>query len=298
MTITAHNIVEGLGGRWNHRSAQCKCPAHDDRSPSLSVSESRDGQPLVYCHAGCTQADVINALRSRRLWDGEGFKDRSHPEGFARQHDGLREKQQRERQNYARAIWERADPIKGTLAAEYLKSRKINLPTWPDALGYVPRLEHKPSGKSFPALIGALTGNNGKVVAIQRTWLAIDGSGKAPIDSPKMTLGPMGSAAVRMGKPDTILGLAEGVETALSARQIYQIPVWATLSANRLSRIELPSVVESLVIFADHGKVGMQAAMEATDTYERRGLAVDVMPPRVHFGEDVSDFNDAVRAGA
>ena len=56
-------IVRKLGGRWNVQQANgmCRCPAHDDHTPSLSVSE-RDGRVLVYCHAGCPQDDVLDAL--------------------------------------------------------------------------------------------------------------------------------------------------------------------------------------------------------------------------------------------
>jgi hypothetical protein len=35
-----------------------RCPAHRDRTPSLSVSEGRRGQLLLYCHAGCSHAEV------------------------------------------------------------------------------------------------------------------------------------------------------------------------------------------------------------------------------------------------
>lgn len=45
-----------------------KCPSHDDHKPSLSISEGQDGSVLVYCHAGCTQTQVINALKTRGLW--------------------------------------------------------------------------------------------------------------------------------------------------------------------------------------------------------------------------------------
>jgi hypothetical protein len=40
----------------------CRCPAHEDRSPSLSVSEGIDGRVLIYCHAGCEAARVIRVL--------------------------------------------------------------------------------------------------------------------------------------------------------------------------------------------------------------------------------------------
>lgn len=39
-----------------------RCPAHDDRSPSLSIKELPDGRVLVHCHAGCGALDVIAAV--------------------------------------------------------------------------------------------------------------------------------------------------------------------------------------------------------------------------------------------
>ena len=52
----------------------CKCPAHDDREPSLSLGENAKGALLVTCHAGCSQPAVIDALKSRGLWRSAGRK--------------------------------------------------------------------------------------------------------------------------------------------------------------------------------------------------------------------------------
>ena len=43
------------------------CPAHDDKTPSLSVQDT-SGKVLVHCHAGCTQEEVIGVLRDMGLW--------------------------------------------------------------------------------------------------------------------------------------------------------------------------------------------------------------------------------------
>lgn len=53
-------------GRW-----MCKCPAHEDRGPSLSIREMEDGRVLIYCFAGCGSADVLAAigLRMSDLFD-------------------------------------------------------------------------------------------------------------------------------------------------------------------------------------------------------------------------------------
>ena len=51
------------GGGW-----MCHCPAHDDKEPSLSVDLGDNRSPVVKCWAGCSQQDVIAALRIRGLW--------------------------------------------------------------------------------------------------------------------------------------------------------------------------------------------------------------------------------------
>lgn len=63
MIITANYIVSQLDGR----NGMCRCPAHDDKKPSLSVSDLH-GVLLVKCHAGCSQESVISALKARKLW--------------------------------------------------------------------------------------------------------------------------------------------------------------------------------------------------------------------------------------
>jgi predicted P-loop ATPase len=63
--LNAQDIVKALGGRWKGNSGIAKCPAHDDKNPSLSVSEGEDGLTLWHCHAGCSQEDVRRALEER-----------------------------------------------------------------------------------------------------------------------------------------------------------------------------------------------------------------------------------------
>ena len=60
------DLVHVLGGRMHGIRGRCRCPAHDDTTPSLSVTD-RDGHVSVYCHAGCSQADVLAALATRGL---------------------------------------------------------------------------------------------------------------------------------------------------------------------------------------------------------------------------------------
>jgi hypothetical protein len=71
-----NDIVRSLHGRRVGASWMVRCPAHDDRNPSLAVRES-GGNVLVHCHAGCDQRDVIQALRNLGLWPEA--VDRSYP---------------------------------------------------------------------------------------------------------------------------------------------------------------------------------------------------------------------------
>lgn len=61
--MSADNLLSRLervkctgAGRW-----QARCPAHDDRGPSLSIRELDDGRVLVHCFAGCEVHSVLSA---------------------------------------------------------------------------------------------------------------------------------------------------------------------------------------------------------------------------------------------
>lgn len=63
----AAELAEALDARPSGDGWQARCPAHDDRTPSLSIGAGSDGAPLVHCHAGCEQEAVLEALRGRGL---------------------------------------------------------------------------------------------------------------------------------------------------------------------------------------------------------------------------------------
>ncbi len=65
--MTARELVTALGGRWHGSYGTARCPAHDDRDPSLSVRDGVDGEPVVNCFAGCCWRDIKDVLRARGL---------------------------------------------------------------------------------------------------------------------------------------------------------------------------------------------------------------------------------------
>jgi hypothetical protein len=58
-------VAETLGGRRVGTGWMARCPAHSDRTPSLSIRDAEDGKLLLHCHAGCSHMQVIAALDSR-----------------------------------------------------------------------------------------------------------------------------------------------------------------------------------------------------------------------------------------
>lgn len=297
---TAAEIVGHLGGRWNGKRARCRCPVtpHSSDPMPLAVSQTRDGRVLVYCHANCDQRTVIEALKVMGLWgDGEITMDPSYPGYFTTRHDGSDSQEDRKSREYAQSLWDAARDGRGTAVEEYLRARGIKLPV-SQQVRYAPRLKHGPAGQSFRAMIARISDDRG-FCAVQRTFLAIDQARKADVKPNKMTKGPMGRGAVRLRMPADVLGIAEGIETALSASQIYAMPVWATLSANRLGKIDIPETVRFLHIFGDSGEVGQREAFAAADVYEARGLHVEIVFPAAHFkAADKADFNSIITESA
>lgn len=288
---TAIRIVQALGGKKIAGGFTARCPAHEDRSPSLSIKETKEGRVLVHCHAGCPQDAVINALRGLGVWEGQATQQ------FPRQSWHPKRDEEREAYHEALQLWDNAKAASGTVVQDYLKARGIRLPV-SDQLRFSPRIMHHPSKSHFRAMIARISDAQG-FCGVQRTYLNVNEPKKADVKPNKMTKGPMRGGAVRLrDATGEHMGLAEGIETALSAMQLYAIPVWATLSANRLSKIEIPPNIKTLTIFGDSGDVGRQQAFTAQDHYEFKGLHVEVIFPAAHFEGEASDFNDALTARA
>ena len=67
--MDAKELASHLDGKKMGGYYIAKCPAHDDRKHSLSITDSDSGLTLFKCHAGCTQEAVIDALKDKGLWE-------------------------------------------------------------------------------------------------------------------------------------------------------------------------------------------------------------------------------------
>lgn len=276
----ADRVVRQLAGKWHGDYALCRCPAHKDGKASLTVRVG-DRAVLFHCFAGCTPDSIMSALRSGKI-----IAPIDHDPGERRQAKSDFKK-------LALSIWRFADPFAGTLADRYLRSRAI-IPT-----GVTARYDAKcqfgaGEEKAFaPALIVPIEEDSG-VVAIHRTFLNADGTGKADIDEPKRMLGNPGSGAVRWGgiPADGILRLAEGVEDAASVMNLLEpgLFVWPVLGIERYQTISIPESIKRVVIYSQHGREAARAIKRATPHLTANGRQLVVKPPP-HDG----DWNDLLQ---
>jgi hypothetical protein len=282
--MTAETMAKALGGRKVGQGWTARCPAHDDREPSLSIRDA-DGKVLVRCHAGCDQRDVIAALKARGLWGG---KERlSLPKPSRRKVSSPRpDPSQAERSAVALSIWQSTIPADGTPVDAYLALRGLTC-SRPPSLRFHSGLKH-PSGGTWPCMVALVTrGADDKPLAIHRTFLARNGQGKAPVEPAKMMLGPCRNGAVRLGDPRDVLMIGEGIETCLAVMQTTGNPAWAALSTSGLRALDLPDCVRDLIVLADGDDPGEAAARDCALRWMRQGRRVRIArPPRG------LDFND------
>ena len=289
--MTAEAIAKALGGRKAGGGWIARCPAHKDRTPSLSIRDADENKVLVRCHAGCDQEHVIVALRGRGLWGESGPRSspwmaRRKPVEPAPDRDDAR------RTEMALAIFQSATPAPGTPAASYLASRGIHLPP-SGALRFHTGLKH-PSGGFWPAMVALVTnGIDGAPIAVHRTFLAHDGGGKAPVDPQKMMLGPCRGGAIRLADPGDVLMVGEGIETCLAAMQASGHPAWAALSTSGLRSLDLPKDVRDVIVLADGDEAGEAAARACALRWKRQGRRVRIAHPPQGM-----DFNDMLSGRA
>lgn len=287
--MNAETIAKALGGRKAGGGWTAQCPAHDDRTPSLSIRDA-DGTVLVHCHAGCGQERIIGALRARGLWTrgSRSFSRtaRCTPVEHKPNQDDAR------RSAAPLTIWQSAKPARGTPVETYLASRGIDLPA-PDALLFHAGLRH-PSGSIWPAMVALVTrGTDGKPMAVHRTFLARDGNEKAPVEPDKMMLGPCRGGAVRFAEPGDVLMVGEGVETSLAAMLATGKPTWAALSTSGLRSLDLPKGVRDVIVLADGDEAGEGAARDCGLRWKLQGRRARIArPPRG------VDFNDVLMGRA
>lgn len=199
------------------------------------------------------------------------------------------------------ALWKRSKPIDERDAAGLYLTARTGLVIYPPMLRFAADERYVEDGARptwHPVMVAKVEPSDvaaaaGETAAIHRTYL--DGrGGKAEVPQARKMLGTMPTgAAVRLMEHDEVLGIAEGIETALSAALLFRVPVWAALNSSLLQDWNPPANVETVFVFGDNDpKYGGQAAAMALGhrlaVDQRRKLHVNVEIPAV-LGQDWND---------
>jgi putative DNA primase/helicase len=274
-------LVRHLGGHWTGGRGMCRCPAHPDRSPSLSV-RTGDSDLLFKCFAGCDTIDVLRAIsRLGPIPPGGAATGILLPpaadEGWLR--------------SRATDLWDEARAITDTPVERYLLNRAIGhvSPT----LRFHPRTPLGPRRQIVfrPAMLAAVQ-EGARVIAVQRTFLDTVLARRArDLGNPRRMLGRPSRGAVMLADATDVLGLAEGVETALSAMILLGIPVWAALGNERLGQVAIPSRVDHLILLPDNDRPGRRAEVVAQEAHTVPGRTIETIWP----WHGLNDWNDVLR---
>lgn len=265
-------IVQRLGGTWSGQHAMVRCPAHDDRNPSLSIRQGRSSI-LVHCFAGCEGADVMRAIRrvvGRPILDQHPIpapaNDRPAP--FQR-------------------LWDDARPIEGTLAEHYLRDVR-GIRFLPPDVRFHPRcpMGRGRAARFLPALLVGVF-HRERLIAIQRLFL----DPVSAVRTHRMMLGHSrgGTWPARFAGP--AIAVAEGFESACAYRQLTGREASTCFGVRNFARFAPAPGTDSIVLLPDNDAEGQTFARRALAQRRNDGIQVSV----VDCPADYDDWADIIR---
>ncbi|HJQ59412.1 MAG TPA: CHC2 zinc finger domain-containing protein [Vineibacter sp.] len=220
-------------------------------------------------------------------------------------------------------IWSQAQPIQSNAVVDrYLRGRALVPPAdyglgdatinagWPPALRYAPRAWHPYAEGTYPAMVSAITDALGNLLAVHQTFLAIGDRAvvtKASFKErrwAKLTLGRYyadpdagrsSGGAIRLGEPAPSMTGAEGIETTLSAMQIWRRPGLCFVTSGNMPGVELPVGCSFFTYAADKDlkRQGERKAWQAARA-QAFGRRIEVVVPKIAAAK--GDFNDLLQA--
>ena len=247
------------------------CLIHNDKRPSLSITQDANGKVLVHCHAGCAQNDLIDYFRANDAWTPESTVNNAH-----------------DKNSYAKLLWESSLELNGTdIASMYLKNRGLKFTELPKTLRFNPSC-YLNKEKNLPALIAKIQDSSGELIGVQRIYL--DNSGqKANVDTPKKILGSFKSGYVelRADSPGDEIHITEGIETGLAVFLSLKQTTYCAVSASNLSKVRTAKTDKTTHIWADEDKsgTGEREARKAAQEFTAQGIRAIIHLPNAKLSE-------------
>ncbi|WP_446686871.1 DUF7146 domain-containing protein [Pseudochelatococcus lubricantis] len=297
--FSAHDIARALGGEARGNNAVVPGPGHSRKDRSLSVTISASDPDGFVVKSHCNDdwrecRDYVRAALGLTPWrPGQGREDERPRE----RRRPVPSPEPNRNQKRALDIWSEAIPIRGTLAASYLRSRAVVLDDDDLAHG---ALRFHPSvftsgGDRHPAMIALYRDIfTDAPAAIQKTYLSPLAE---KID--REMFGPVKGAAIKLDPDAEVTGgitVAEGCETALSGRVLGHRPAWALGSAGMLGAFPvLHEAIEAITILGetDDNGANAKACDELADRWLAAGREVVEEVPNIR-----GDMNDVLKGAA
>jgi putative DNA primase/helicase len=322
VTASLQELATLLGGDVNGVRVSCPGPGHsaEDRSLSVTPAKNADGFTVHSFSPRDDRAACVEHVKSRldpekraalaelgsdlAARDDKSARERAEDDPLAKgwysrslaPHvvEAVRAlDERRQRIERVQEIWDAAVSPAKTIAELYLwQERHLDLPE--DIAGSVIRFHpacpwgDKLTGKVFPApcVVAAMRSiETDEIVAIQRTRLSPVGQ---KID--RRMLGPAAGAAIKLDADDTVthgLAIGEGLETAMTARQLGLRPVWALGSAGAIAALSPLAGIQSLTILAEHDDANAKATHVCAQRWHVAGH--EVLINRPIGGKDLND---------
>lgn len=302
------------------------CPFHNEKTPSFTVS---DKKRFYHCFGCGDHGDAIGFVMKRQGLEFKAAVELLESENGLRALQASRpappapKVRQREDANKAEAIariWRNTVALEpGGVVDRYLRGRALVPPAeygfgdpavnagWPVELRYAPNLWHGLEKCGMPGMVASMRRADGSLAAVHRTYLKVTGVGvtKAGTERDKAMFGDPVPTWILLGPiADRMLG-GEGIETSLSAMQLFKRSGFAFGGRAGMAATEPPFECSDFIYAADKNKehpdpqksrVGERAAWKGAKAFGA-GRKVAVKVPALPAGE-TGDFNDVLQAAA
>ena len=254
--------------------------------------DNLEGRGTWIC-SKCGAGDGISLVMQKNGWEfREAARQIETVIGSAPADTSRRERSDRDKRDAMNRVWRMSNPVKADDPVGRHLARRTGLTSFPACLRTAYNVRYPSDCPSFhPAMIAMVTRPDGSPLTLHRTYLTDDGN-KAPVAEPRLWMpGTIGKgAAIRLAPAGEVLGIAEGIETALSASALFGVPCWAAGNAGMLAAWQPPPEAKRIIAFGDNdANYAGQAAAYAL----ARRLGSDERVVEVQIPAEVgADWND------